>query len=217
MPAFRSPRRPTCPRISARLGVGACYTSPYFDGHARAAPTATTSAITTRSTPSLAGARHTSNSTARLTALGLGHIVDFVPNHMGIGTGVNAWWRDVLENGPGRRGGDSSTSIGRRSKPRCMRSCCCRSSANQYGRVLERGELSLKFHDGLLVLVYADHELPINPKHVPTVLRRATGPLTELLGADSPQLHEFLSILTSLQNLPESSGYEVERCDRASA
>ena len=37
---------------------------------------------------------------------------------------------------------------------------------------------------------------------MPSVLRLAVGPLTAALGADSPQLHEFLSILTSLQNLP---------------
>ncbi len=33
----------------------------------------------------------------------------------------------------------------------------------------------------------------------------SVGPLTEALGADNPQLHEFLSILTSLQNLPGSA------------
>ena len=31
---------------------------------------------------------------------GMGHVVDFVPNHMGIGTGNNARWNDLLENGP---------------------------------------------------------------------------------------------------------------------
>src|SRR5262245_17868980 len=31
---------------------------------------------------------------------GLGTVVDFVPNHMGIASGENAWWSDVLENGP---------------------------------------------------------------------------------------------------------------------
>ena len=30
---------------------------------------------------------------------GLGHLVDFVPNHMGIGEG-NAWWNDILLWGP---------------------------------------------------------------------------------------------------------------------
>ena len=30
---------------------------------------------------------------------GLGQILDFVPNHMGIGSADNAWWLDVLEWG----------------------------------------------------------------------------------------------------------------------
>jgi (1->4)-alpha-D-glucan 1-alpha-D-glucosylmutase len=31
----------------------------------------------------------------------MGLILDDVPNHMGIGDPGNAWWADVLENGPG--------------------------------------------------------------------------------------------------------------------
>ena len=38
--------------------------------------------------------------TTALHAHGMGLIVDFVPNHMGIGSD-NAWWLDVLEWGPG--------------------------------------------------------------------------------------------------------------------
>jgi (1->4)-alpha-D-glucan 1-alpha-D-glucosylmutase len=34
-----------------------------------------------------------------LHELGLKLIVDFVPNHMGIENGQNAWWQDVLEHG----------------------------------------------------------------------------------------------------------------------
>jgi (1->4)-alpha-D-glucan 1-alpha-D-glucosylmutase len=41
---------------------------------------------------------------ARLSAAlkehGLGLILDFVPNHMGVGSADNAWWLDVLEWGP---------------------------------------------------------------------------------------------------------------------
>ncbi len=29
----------------------------------------------------------------------MGHILDFVPNHVGIMGADNAWWLDVLENG----------------------------------------------------------------------------------------------------------------------
>src|SRR5919108_256587 len=39
---------------------------------------------------------------AELHAHGMGLLVDFVPNHMGVGSD-NPWWLDVLEWGPGRR------------------------------------------------------------------------------------------------------------------
>src|SRR5688572_6556947 len=35
-----------------------------------------------------------------LQAHGMGQILDIVPNHMGVTGNANAWWRDVLENGP---------------------------------------------------------------------------------------------------------------------
>src|SRR4051794_1365518 len=31
---------------------------------------------------------------------GMGQVLDVVPNHMGIACSANAWWQDVLENGP---------------------------------------------------------------------------------------------------------------------
>ena len=37
---------------------------------------------------------------AALRELGMGHLLDIVPNHMGIGEASNSWWMDVLENGP---------------------------------------------------------------------------------------------------------------------
>ncbi len=33
----------------------------------------------------------------------MGHIADVVPNHMGVMGADNAWWMDVLENGPASR------------------------------------------------------------------------------------------------------------------
>src|SRR5687768_17185137 len=37
---------------------------------------------------------------AALQAHGMGHIADFVPNHVGIMGAQNKWWMDVLEKGP---------------------------------------------------------------------------------------------------------------------
>src|SRR4029434_8893390 len=40
---------------------------------------------------------------ARLRAYDMGHILDIVPNHMGIARSANPWWQDVLENGASSR------------------------------------------------------------------------------------------------------------------
>src|SRR3954454_16097249 len=83
----------------ARLGVGACYTSPYFT----AAPGSTHGydvADHNHINPEVGGEEAHSEFTAAISIHGLLHVVDFVPNHMGIGTGNNARWNDLLENGP---------------------------------------------------------------------------------------------------------------------
>ena len=50
---------------------------------------------------------------AEARRLGMGVLVDIVPNHVGVATAeANAWWRDVVENGPGRRTRRTSTSTG---------------------------------------------------------------------------------------------------------
>src|SRR5690606_13441025 len=36
---------------------------------------------------------------AALRECGMGHLLDIVPNHMGIAESDNPWWMDVLENG----------------------------------------------------------------------------------------------------------------------
>jgi (1->4)-alpha-D-glucan 1-alpha-D-glucosylmutase len=185
----------------ARLGVGACYTSPYFAakaGSTHGYDVCDHNAINAE----LGGADAHARFVARLAGLGLGHMVDFVPNHMGIGTTTNQWWRDVLENGPGSPGARYFDVDWAPVKAALRAKLLLPILGDQYGRVLERGELRLEFADGALVARYFDHELPIDPKLAPQVLRLAVGPLTEDLGADNPQLHEFLSILTSLQNLP---------------
>ena len=187
----------------ARLGVGACYTSPYtaaMPGSTHGYDVADHNEIN----PELGGREAFDLWTARLRELGLGHLVDFVPNHMGIttGAGANLRWRDVLENGPSAAAAHFFDVDWTPIKSALHSKILLPILGDQYGRVLERGELALQFRDGLLLVSYFEHELPVNPKCVPSVLRLSVGPLTASLGADSPQLHEFLSILTSLQNLP---------------
>src|SRR5215207_1002218 len=67
----------------ARLGVGACYTSPYFT----AAPGSTHGYDVSNHNeinPELGGADAHRSFVSAIAAHRLGHIVDFVPNHMGV-------------------------------------------------------------------------------------------------------------------------------------
>lgn len=184
-----------------RLGITACYTSPYFT----AAPGSTHGYDVCNHneiSPELGGAEAHAEFAAALARRGLGHVVDFVPNHMGIGTGTNAWWNDVLEHGrssPSARFFDVDWMP---AKAELRNKLLLPILGDQYGRVLESGELQLAFRDGVLVVRYFDHELPINPRQAPRVYRVGLERLTETLGPDSPQLHEFLSILASLENMP---------------
>ena len=81
---------------------------------------------------------------AALRAHGMGQMLDIVPNHMGVLGADNAWWLDVLENGP--------ASALRRLLRHRLAPADRAHLANQvllpvlgdhYGVVLERGELKL--------------------------------------------------------------------------
>ncbi|HEU4895584.1 MAG TPA: alpha-amylase family glycosyl hydrolase, partial [Acidimicrobiia bacterium] len=52
--------------------------------------------------PALGGEAAYTRMTAALRDLGLGQLLDIVPNHMATDAD-NAWWWDVLENGPSSR------------------------------------------------------------------------------------------------------------------
>ena len=185
----------------ARLGAGACYSSPYFTaapGSAHGYDVVNHNEIN----PELGGAPEHKAFTGRLRDARLGHIVDFVPNHMGIGPSTNAWWRDVLENGPSSPAAKFFDIDWSPSKAELREKVLLPILGDQYGKVLERGELQLVFRDGVLVLTYFEHVLPINPRQAPRVYRGAVGALTDILGVESPPLHELLSIIASLENMP---------------
>jgi (1->4)-alpha-D-glucan 1-alpha-D-glucosylmutase len=130
---------------------------------------------------------------------------------MGIGTGPNAWWRDVLEGGPSSPSARFFDIEWAPIKAELHAKLLLPILGDQYGVVLERGDLRLEFRDGLLVLKYFDQELPINPRQAPRVYRTAVDPLTRALGPEDPQLHEFLSILASLENMPPYTAQRPEQ------
>src|SRR5439155_11904746 len=107
---------------------------------------------------------------AALQAHGMGHLLDVVPNHMGIAKSANPWWLDVLENGQGSRYAHFFDIEWHPVKDELAGKLLLPILGDQYGAVLERQELALAFRDGAFVVLYGDNALPIAPDTYPTVL-----------------------------------------------
>ncbi|BCS31357.1 maltooligosyl trehalose synthase [Luteitalea sp. TBR-22] len=148
---------------------------------------------------------------ATATAHGMGLVSDIVPNHMGVDPRANPWWREVLENGPCSPYAEYFDIDWEPVTPHLRQKVLLPILGEQYGVVLERGELRLEYDDGRLWLRYFEHRLPVNPRQTPLVLRHAGTALQAQLGDAHPAVIEFLSILEGLHNLPPYTDTHPER------
>ena len=149
---------------------------------------------------------------AALHENGLGQILDTVPNHMGVGTNDNAWWNDVLENGPASRYG-SYFDIAWRSSPRpeLQDKVLLPVLGDPYGDVLEAGQLRLAFADGAFSIHYSERRFPLAPRSYAKVLGHRLDELEQALGPEDQALIEYQSILTAVRNLPEPTETDPDK------
>ena len=153
----------------SQLGVSHVYLSPFF----KARPGSTHGYdITDHSTlnPELGTEADFLAMIAAFNREGLGRIVDFVPNHMGVGGADNPLWLDVLEWGPASDYAGwfdiDWTAEGGRGK------LLAPVLGAQYGEELRRGALELRLdEDGSFAIwAYGEHKLPICPLTYPRIL-----------------------------------------------
>lgn len=147
-----------------------------------------------------------------LAARGMGQILDFVPNHMGIGKGENAWWLDVLEWGPDSRYAAWFDIEWAPRQPWLRGKVLLPVLGDAYGAVLERGELALRFdaEAGGFGVAYFDRSFPISPRHYGEIIRRGLAP------APPPVLEELAAAFAALG--PRSGrGHRAERDEQAAA
>jgi (1->4)-alpha-D-glucan 1-alpha-D-glucosylmutase len=180
------------------LGVSHVYASPYF----KASPGSTHGYDVTDHNalnPEVGSREDYEAYAAALKQNGLGQIVDFVPNHMGIGP-LNPYWMDVLENGRGSRYAPFFDIDWHPLKEELAEKVLLPILGDQYGRVLEKGDLKLNFEQGYFFLTYFETRLPINPRSYGTVLKKALQ-----LGGLPPEDEggiEMQSIVTATEHLP---------------
>jgi (1->4)-alpha-D-glucan 1-alpha-D-glucosylmutase len=192
------------------LGVSDCYASPYF----KACPGSPHGydVIDHNALNPEVGSEEDYNTFVReLQRHGMGQILDLVPNHMGIAKGKNAWWADVLENGPSSLYASCFDIDWAPVKDELANKVLLPILGDQYGRVLENQELTLCYEDGAFFLLYYDHRLPIAPRPSTTILSHRLGDLEHLLGPDHPHFLEFRSIITALNHLPLRTETDLEK------
>jgi (1->4)-alpha-D-glucan 1-alpha-D-glucosylmutase len=137
---------------------------------------------------------------AAIAQAGMGQLVDFVPNHMGIGP-HNPWWIDVLENGPSSAYSPYFDVDWKPLKDELENKVLVPVLGDQFGEVLERGELKLVREGGAFFVKYWEHCFPVAPRQIPHLLGHRLDSLRAELGAGDPQLQELESILTALEKL----------------
>ncbi|HVH53877.1 MAG TPA: FAD-dependent oxidoreductase, partial [Actinomycetota bacterium] len=94
---------------------------------------------------------------------GMGHVMDIVPNHMGIAKSANPWWLDVLENGPSSRFARFFDIEWHPVKDELAEKVLIPILGDQYGEVLENQELKLAYRDGAFFVRYYEETLPLAP------------------------------------------------------
>ncbi len=140
---------------------------------------------------------------------GMGQIVDFVPNHMGIAGARNPWWVDVLENGASSTFAPYFDIDWAPLKEELANKVLLPILGDQYGRVLERGEFHLEYESGAFWLRYYETRLPLAPRSYVVILKVAL----ENLHAHYRNgfYEEVQSVVTALEYLPTQTETAPER------
>ena len=153
------------------LGISDVYASPVF----RAAPGSTHGydvCDQNEVSPELGGAAGLEKVSALLRERGMGLLLDFVPNHMGIEGPFNWRWLDVLENGPLSRYASFFDIHWNPRQTLLQERVLVPMLGDFYGRVLEDGQLQLRFEDNAFWVGYGALRFPLSPDSHGTILDR---------------------------------------------
>jgi (1->4)-alpha-D-glucan 1-alpha-D-glucosylmutase len=142
---------------------------------------------------------------AELHAHDMGLLLDFVPNHMGVGSD-NPWWLDVLEWGQ-QSPYATFFDIDWEASARGVRGkVILPVLGDQYGKVLEAGELKLQYDgsEGTFQVAYYDDRFPIAVRKYPQLLHAAAS-LLDREGGALFELAERFAALAADETGPEQA------------
>ncbi len=190
------------------LGVSHVYCSPYVE--ARAGSSHGYDVVDPRRLDPALGDED--DFQAFVTALqrhGMGQILDWVPNHVGIALGQNPWWQELLAFGPAARTAELFDVDWTPARPELRGKVLLPVLGGRYGDVLEAGELvPHRESDGGLSIGYYEHRFPVSPASWGRWLARR---LLSSSDADAEPLRRILAAMTG------RAGGRAERVPRALA
>jgi (1->4)-alpha-D-glucan 1-alpha-D-glucosylmutase len=186
----------------AALGVSHCYCSPYLKarpGSAHGYDIIDHDSLN----PEIGSNAEFERFHGALREHGLGQVLDIVPNHMGVMGRDNAWWLDVLENGPASEFAGFFDIDWHPLRASLTGKVLLPVLHDHYGTVLESGELILEFDAprGALALTYAGNLFPIDPKEYPRILNARLDSLSAECDDESTAI-ALQSLITAFGNLP---------------
>ncbi len=130
--------------------------------------------------------------------IGLGQVLDIVPNHMSLGRQNRYWW-DVLENGINSRYAGFFDIDWQPNEERLRDKVLVPILGDQYGRVLRSGGVKIKRQGSTFTVEVSEQSLPISPTTLPLILFKAA----DRVGSDTLR---FLS--ASFGRLPSAEEWD---------
>ena len=125
---------------------------------------------------------------------GMKHILDIVPNHMGVSTNQNQWWNDVLKFGRASKHASAfDIAFDDCARPAMNGKVLLPVLGGAYGDVLAKGELKLKRDGDDLFVYYYDRRFPIDPATSKSIDVDAINASTEALHKLLEQQHYRLA------------------------
>ncbi len=194
------------------LGISHCYCSPYLK--ARSGSSHGYDIVDHGElNPEIGSRADLDDFAAKLKQRNMGHILDMVPNHMGIMGDDNLWWLDVLENGPASQFGNFFDIDWTPLRRGMNNEVLIPVLGDHYGDELDQKQLKLAFdpHQGTFSVHYYEHRFPIDPRQYPLILNRQPDKLKKCCEREELALMEFQSLVTALENLPPRSSTLEEK------
>ena len=193
----------------ATLGVSDCYTSPFFETSSNRSHGYDVSDHSCFRAE-LGGETAFGRFAEALRGNRLGLLVDVVPNHMGIAGSRNAWWFDVLMHGASSPYAAFFDIDWMPVKAELANKVLLPSLGDQYGAVLDRGELRLELSDGRFTIHYYDTVLPVAPRTYVQILGHRLAELEAALGPEHATVLELKSVYQMLLTIPHRTETDRE-------